>query len=294
MKKIFPNIQPIPEGKEDVYKGNYYRKLYNGWTLGQILYHTSGVVYPTGEEGYHAVIEEMMGKDGTPELINHLSDMARTLVLKRWSSTLRPISDIWAEDQEEEEPEEIEEEDLDNEEDIEALRDEAFKARQEIKRLRKALAQTKHALRKQEADTHDQLDIAEKEHRELADLRELVFNVENNISETANAEEKDDIKYPYKLQQQVVVFGGHDSFLKVMRSNFPDARFVDVDKISFSPEIVKNADIVWIQTNNMNHPQYWNVTRAARLYNKQVRYFTTSGTSTCSRQIVEADKAAIG
>ena len=34
---------------------------------------------------------------------------------------------------------------------------------------------------------------------------------------------------------------------------------MDTENVSFSPEIIRHADVVWIQNNCISHSQYWNI-----------------------------------
>ena len=63
--------------------------------------------------------------------------------------------------------------------------------------------------------------------------------------------------------------------------------------ISFTSDVnegVKNADVIWIQSNCLSHSQFGNIMRHAGTYNKQVRYFTQGGWVRCAQQMVEEDK----
>ena len=64
-------------------------------------------------------------------------------------------------------------------------------------------------------------------------------------------------EYPYETRKRTVIFGGHDTFLKAIRRLLPDVKYVDAKLMAFSPEIIRNADVVWIQNNCISHSQYW-------------------------------------
>jgi len=160
------------------------------------------------------------------------------------------------------------------------------KARRQVKGLRSSLAELRHEADTERAKTEHELKTLRMEHRELADLRELVFNRENNIQEKAVKE----ISYPYETRKRTVIFGGHDTFLKAIRPMLPNVRFVDTSVYNFSPEIVKNADVVWIQNNCISHPQYWNIVKVARHHSIQVRYFAYASAEKCAEQLVTEDQ----
>lgn len=53
--------------------------------------------------------------------------------------------------------------------------------------------------------------------------------------------------FPYRLIRRVVAFGGHDSWLREIKFKVPDVRFMG-ENIS-NAEIIRRADVIWIQTN---------------------------------------------
>ena len=46
---------------------------------------------------------------------------------------------------------------------------------------------------------------------------------------------------------------------------------IDSSYMTFSPELVRNSDIVWVQTNCISHPMFWNVVKYAKQYGVQLR-----------------------
>lgn len=98
------------------------------------------------------------------------------------------------------------------------------------------------------------------------------------------------IAYPYETARRTVVFGGHESWLKAIRPMLPGVRFVDVSNYAFHPELVRNADEVWIQSNCISHTQYGNIMKLTRQYGIQLRYFGYAGAEKCAEQLVVEDQ----
>lgn len=162
----------------------------------------------------------------------------------------------------------------------------------ENERLRKELAQLREQSKKQLYDAgrenrelKEQLRVAalEKEEnvQELADLREIVFNHQLEQEE----EEETKISFPCHTKLRAVVFGGHDSWLREIKFKLPDVRFYGATLSS--PEIIRKADVVWIQTNAIAHKSFYGIIDLCRRYNKKVRYFKYASAAKCAEQVVE-------
>ena len=134
----------------------------------------------------------------------------------------------------------------------------------ENERLRKELAHLREQSKKQLYDAgrenrelKEQLRVAaqEKEEnvQELADLREIVFNHQLEQEEV----EETKITFPCRIKLRAVVFGGHDSWLREIKFKLPDVRFYG-ENLS-SPEVIRKADVVWIQTNCIGHKSFYGI-----------------------------------
>ena len=168
-------------------------------------------------------------------------------------------------------------------------------AAEENERLKKELAQLKeqakkanYSLSRENRELKEKLEKSEaavgEMTQELADLREIVFNQQSGAEEkTAEAK----ITFPYHTTRRILAFGGHDSWLREIKFKVPDVRFMGED-IS-SPEIIRRADVVWIQTNCIGHKSYYNIIDLARKYDRKVRYFKYASASKCAEQIVEEE-----
>ena len=160
---------------------------------------------------------------------------------------------------------------------------------EENKRLRISLHEAERASREARKDLASVRENAEMDHRELADLRELVFNLDNE-KETEETGEIDESCFPYEVRRETVVFGGHDSWLKAIRQMLTgNIRFIDRDLV-FDIHVVRNADIIWIQPNAISHSQYYRIVDAARQYRKPVRYFSCASAARGAAQLMASDK----
>lgn len=176
----------------------------------------------------------------------------------------------------------------------EELKEQLNQSQEEIKRLRSFLHDAERAARDARNKLASEQAGARLEHRELADLRELIFNKDmeegEEQEEPSLTEQPDSGIYPYAVRKDTVVFGGHENWLRTMRSLLKgDIRFIDKD-LNFDTDIIRHADIIWIQTNAMSHKQYYRVIDAARNHHIQVRYFTNSSAAKSAAALVQFDK----
>lgn len=166
-------------------------------------------------------------------------------------------------------------------------------------RLRKELTQLREKSKKQLYDAgretrelKEQLRVAaqeqEKNVQELADLREIVFNRQFEQEEAEDTK----ITFPCHTKLRAAVFGGHDSWLREIKFKLPDVRFYGATLSS--PEIIRKADVVWIQTNAIAHKSFYGIIDLCRRYNKKVRYFKYASATKCAEQVVEEEENTEG
>ena len=159
--------------------------------------------------------------------------------------------------------------------------------REENKRLRTQLHAADQHNRKIQKEYRAVYEKTRGEHKELTDLRTLVFNQQNGEFEN-ETEEKIEIEYPYTARHTISIFGGHDSWSKAIKPLFNNVRFIGRD-VTPHPDVIKNSDVVWIQTNSMSHTYFYKVIDVVRQNNFPVRYFAYASARKCAEQIVLDD-----
>lgn len=130
---------------------------------------------------------------------------------------------------------------------------------------------------------------ASSERQELIDLRELVFY--QTSGQEPKPETSQRIHFPYQARQRTVVFGGSDNWLKAIRPLLPDVNFVRRD-ISPNAELIRRADVIWVQTNYIAHSYYYKVAEIARNSDVPIRYFTCTNAVRCAERLASADRQA--
>lgn len=287
---------------------DFLHERFQGKTLAQIIYGLCRCVIPTGLHPFEAERQQLISDGMDEEKAQRLTDAAEQMFLHAFQA--KQYRGAW-----DDEIEEIEEETTENppstpvkisgywgkvaaeqgtalvppEEDVaeelNRVREELAQAKKKLKSLRTALNTEKRGADAERAKYERELKELRMEHRELADLRTLVFNQENEVREKP----VQGFSFPYETRKRTVVFGGHDTFLKAIKPMLPTVKFVNAAILAFNPEIIRNADVVWIQNNCMSHSQYWSVVKHCKLSSVQMRYFGFASAEKCAEQLVTED-----
>ncbi len=296
---------------------DFYHEMHGGQNLAQVIYGLCRTVVPTGLHPFEADRKRLIQEGMDEDKARKITDTAELLFLYEYraSLSLRSVfpwmSEEDEEDKKEEEPEvntsipklggywgkvaaeqgiEGLSDNTAETEDNEKLREELNAAKKQLKTLKNALAVTRQEAGHERVKYEHELKNLRMEHRELADLRELVFNSELSEDERKRREEPEkQYRYPYTTRKRTVVFGGHDSFLRAFKPMLPDVKFVDASNLTYSPEIIRNSDVVWIQNNCISHPQYWSIVKNCKQAGVQMRYFSFSSAEKCAEQLVTED-----
>ena len=298
---------------------DYYHETHDGLNLAQIIYRLCRNVVPVGLHPF-ATEKQQMIADGMEETkARRLTDMAELMFLQSFQEKLyrHPRYFDYEEEAEKEQEKlslaieaikkaiasqgqwgnasnEIANDETKRERDsaivadLEKTQAELGAARRQIKVLQAEMAELRRDVTREQAEAERELKKLRMEHRELADLRELLFNRQVTPASEEKAEKI--IVFPYKTRQRTVVFGGHDSFLKAIRPMLPSVRFVDVENVSFNQDIIRHADVVWIQNNCISHSQYWSIVNRCKLSGVQLRYFAFASAEKCAEQLALEDQ----
>lgn len=276
---------------------DYYHDRHGDRNLAQIIYSLCRSVVPAGLHPFEEERRQLIGEGMPEKTAGKIIDTAELLFLNSFQAS-KFREDFWPEDFEEEEGPE-KEEDLqpalpnsgpaaDTPDQTEKLEKEVKELRKQVKSLHNAIAAGRQEYERERAKYERELKSLRMEHRELADLRNLVFSMDREDPEQRQAPEEG-FSYPYMTRKRTVVFGGHESFLKVIKPMLPSVRFVDPGNLSFSPDIIRHADVVWIQNNRIAHSQFWNIVKNCRLAGVQMRYFGYASAEKCAEQLVKED-----
>ena len=248
-------------------------------SIAQIIYEHTGAILPRNMHRFDDAFRPLKKRGMKPSEANMVCALMN--VLGEASRQRQYDPDIEELDWDDVEPEKVEKENPVASEEVEKLKKELAQLKEQAKKANYSLSrenrELKAKLEKAEAATGEIT-------QELADLREIVFNQQSGVEEKV-AEAK--ITFPYHTTRRIIAFGGHDSWLREIKFKVPDVRFMGED-IS-SPEIIRRADVVWIQTNCIGHKSYYNIIDLARRYGRKVRYFKYASATKCAEQVVEEE-----
>lgn len=252
-------------------------------SLAQLVYGMTGALLPRDMQQYD-YLKKHLRQDGlTPSKIHAVLAVMAALGAASRQIDFAPGGQVEIESEVQEAATQATQTPLD----AQALRDKNADLRQQADALRRAA----HAAEKQTASVQKQLEElqqeAERQRQELADLRALVFHRQQGTDDPEP--EKTSVQFPCHTRQRIVVFGGHDSWLREIRPKLPDVRFVNKDAAP-NPDLIRHADVVWVQTNCISHKAYSVIIDTVRRYHKLIRYFSYASAAKCAEQVVEQDR----
>ena len=124
-------------------------------------------------------------------------------------------------------------------------------------------------------------------------IRPEIFDAKNYKKlERADFEQRienaDKIQLPYTTKQRVVIFGGHATWLKAIKPMLPNVKFID-PYTKPDANLIRHADVVWMQTNAMPHSFYGKIMEIVRQRKIPVKYFAYASADKCAKQLAEDD-----
>lgn len=280
-----PSMPLNPEWYETTYAGRSYTDDEyepHDVSIAQIVYEHTGAILPRNMHRFDDAFRPLKKRGMKPSEANMVCAIMN--VLGEASRQRQYDPDIEDLDWDDVEPEIEEKTEIATSEEVEKLKKELAQLKEQAKKANYSLSrenrELKEKLEKAEAATGEMT-------QELADLREIVFNQQNEQSGVEEKVAETKITFPYHTTRRIIAFGGHDSWLREIKFKVPDVRFMGED-IS-SPEVIRRADVVWIQTNCIGHKSYYNIIDLARKYGRNVRYFKYASATKCAEQVVEEE-----
>ena len=162
------------------------------------------------------------------------------------------------------------------------LREQVNALRERLKKtMDEAHAQERRARKAEQALAQERMQ-AKEDRRELAALREMLFLRENADSAGGAVS----FSLPCEVKRRLVVYGGHETWRKAMKGYLTgDIRYMDKEQAIIDRSVIRNADMVWIQSNALSHRQYYAVIDEVRKTGVPVKYFLYASARKCAEQV---------
>ena len=129
-------------------------------------------------------------------------------------------------------------------------------------------------------------DQYEKDMQELAELRNMMFAMQYQPSEEKTEE---DLQLPYKTKKNVVIFGGHETWISSIKENLDGNIKFYPSKVSLNKQMISNADIIFIQTSFISHTTYYGVVDMAKRNNIPFKCISGQSVKKALKIIIEND-----
>lgn len=168
-------------------------------------------------------------------------------------------------------------------EDVDELKEQLKALREQLKKATDEAHEQDRRARKAEQMLQQEKAQIKADRQELAALREIVFTQENVDA----SDDSVSVALPHEVTKRLVVYGGHETWRKAMNEYLSgDIRYMDKDQAIIDRTVIRNADVVWIQSNAISHRQYYAIIDEVRKIGVPVRYFLYASARKCAEQVV--------
>lgn len=164
----------------------------------------------------------------------------------------------------------------------------------EIEARKRAEAEAKQLRKENKANRHD-ISTMQKEisrlRKQLHESKVANSNIESGaileeIIDKNDIAENTDVSFPYELKIKAVLYRGFEVFHSELLQLIPDLKIVEVSNhVDITP--VRNADIVFLQTNKTNHSKYWSVRDACSINDIPYFHLNNANAKLCAIEMVQ-------
>lgn len=164
---------------------------------------------------------------------------------------------------------------------VEALQEQIVALREELSACRQAL---QNAASTSTADTNQLTQLKrELRHRDFLvhDLSRIVFDAGIPAASSNSC-------FPYHTASYFAVFSEDENWIRDMDSRLPDVLFFK-ELPKKNPEILRNADTIWIQPKDMSYDGYRRILTEARKSSIPVRVFPFADVTSCAALLMQTD-----
>lgn len=260
---------PKPPAHPDWYAPDYGQGDDERRSLAQILYETTGAILPRRMDMFDDASGILRGYGIRGKNAARMTELMTLMYEAQYRTDRLAPSPV---------PEPAE--------DAGALREQVDALRGQLKRMTdEAHAQERRA-RKAEQSLAQERAQAKEDRRELAALREMLF-LQENADASGDAVS---VSFPYEVKRRLIVYGGHETWRKAMKEYLTGGiRYMDKEQAIIDRSVIRNADMIWIQSNALSHRQYYAVIDEVRKTGVPVKYFLHASARKCAEQVVRED-----
>ena len=256
---------PKPPAHPDWYAPDYGQGDDERRSLAQILYETTGAILPRRMDMFDDASGILRGYGIRGKNAARMTELMTLMYEAQYRTDRLAPSPV---------PEPAE--------DAGALREQVDALRGQLKRMTdEAHAQERRA-RKAEQSLAQERAQAKEDRRELAALREMLF-LQENADASGDAVS---VSFPYEVKRRLIVYGGHETWRKAMKEYLTGGiRYMDKEQAIIDRSVIRNADMIWIQSNALSHRQYYAVIDEVRKTGVPVKYFLYASARKCAEQV---------
>lgn len=160
----------------------------------------------------------------------------------------------------------------------EAEKDKVQKLSQKDDQKNQILMEENSKLQKKIQLLEQKLEETESDRKEIIALREFAFNCSQEEVDTDNS-----MSYDFTTIKGVIV-GGHPNWIAKMRKKLPSWNFL-VKETYVDDNLIKNADVVLINTSYIGHSLYFKIISALKGINVKLGYLNNNNIDICLKQI---------
>ncbi|MBR6220192.1 MAG: hypothetical protein IKQ80_06505 [Clostridia bacterium] len=282
---------PFEKNRKPLIHTDFYNPIYENdigikHSLAQLVYEATGAVIPR-DLGDFDEMKAYLGENGVKgKTAVHLMELMSVMEMlqNRLDLPSSVLTDISAGDDEKDGDTHTTENG--GSENIEELKNQLKALQERLKLATDAAHAQDRRARKAEQKLAEMRDKTAAERAELAGLREVLFTAEHRDDDHIS------VQLPYAVQRRTVIFGGHDMWQKPMKEYLTgDVRFIEPEMAAFDTNVIRYADVIWIQTNAIPHKMYYKIMDAARKWKLNVKYFLYGSARKCAEQIVLSERA---
>ena len=169
------------------------------------------------------------------------------------------------------------------------------------KELEKSLKSLRHEI----AEKDREIEAAkekEKESNELVEVLEELLNEAANADsckpdgsefpteETSSDANSSPNDFPVYMNQNIVLFGGRDRYCQDIAELLPDIRIVQPKQALSNAAPLRQADMIFVQTNFLSHSKYYFVRDLAKAHNIPLRHIPTANPKLSAKFILSSLK----